>query len=195
MRGTITLFILLTFQVLSAQDSLFKKIIYNDLVLLNNTYNKVFFQAPHSTVSDSINYSKYVDIIEVDTVYRNFFVIKVKFTIFLMPNEYYMDILDSSFTYVVYKTKNRLLKINGFMCSEILATRNIGWEYMSNEHKKIFFTPIKKRQIIRSIHKHDVDKIREHLQISILKHVSTYTYKLNSYPYVVNWVWGAEAAY
>jgi hypothetical protein len=173
MRGAIVLFLMLTFQVLVAQDSLYKKIIYDDFLLLNNTYNNVFFQVPHSPVSDSVNYNIYVDIIEVDTIRHNLFAIKVKFNV--LTNLPYWAIRDSSFSYVVYKTNNKIFKINGFMYSEILETANLGWQYMSKlELKKIFFSKPKKRKIFKFIQYNDADRMNIPTNISFKTCVNLY---------------------
>lgn len=192
MKKIILIFLLFTFYFNSAfsQQSI-KKVIYEDLLLLNNLYDGCIIQfeqkkylikgtdtkKDNRTLNDlKDDFENRVIITRIDS-FNNFYSVVVRFN--LIPNSRYKGLFDDNvFRYVLYKQQHNFLKINGFFTSDILRIK----ENPLVSSKVISSNGFKK--LSKYLKKRNVDKIKNYLSISILEILKNSGYEFYYRPYV-----------
>jgi hypothetical protein len=177
-----------------------QKLIYDDLILMNQFYNhcilqnnqKIFIYNENDTleINETIeNISNHpedlVSIVEIDSSNNPWYLIKVNFL--LNGNFDFFELFNKTFKYVLYKnTENqRLYKINGFFVSEYLLIPDVLWkENPYFNHKKI----------MKLYLKNDFEKIEKMFTVSVLKEIYFQKYRhryegesLKHYSYSRKW--------
>lgn len=167
-----------------------KKIIFEDLLFLNDLYNDCIIQFEQkkliikekdticvfNTIETIRQDFNRVTVVAIDSVNSVYFV-EARFD--LNANPRYIDLFSkNTFSYVLYKSGGNYYKIDGFIVSEILKV-NIAADLLRDiariEAPKKFYKYIQRRNI---------DKIRKYLSVSVLKKINQLGFQFNYRPYV-----------
>jgi hypothetical protein len=188
----IFIFIIAQPKPLYGQEDTIKKIIYEDLYLLNNIYNGCIIQYEQSELKifgkDTILYFNTIESIKTDFLNRvkvlridslnNYFYIEVRFD--LLPQSPFLGLFtNNTFNYVLYRKGNKFLKINGFTVSEILFTDTYSMDLRGMAR---IDAPKKFGKFIIN---RNSDKIKNYLSISVLQKINALGIKINFKPYVI----------
>lgn len=170
-----------------SQDQI-KKIIYNDLMMLNEIYDGsiidesqlkyVINNRGDTSLVNNVpdNYLDKVNLLRVDES-NGFYYVKVKFDI--VSSYYYPGLFqDNFFEYILFKEEDRFFKINGFYISEILL---INFDY--NDIREVLKLEVPNR-FKKHLQKGEIDKFDKYLTVTILEQLRTYGWNINSKPYV-----------
>jgi hypothetical protein len=185
----ISLLLLIAFSSINAQEQI-KKIIFEDLLFLNDLYNGCILQYEQNkiiikgrdTISDfntietiRSNFNR-VTIIEIDSI-NSFYFVEVRFD--LNANPRYLELFsNNTFSYVFYKSEGNYYKINGFFISEILMA-NIEPDLLRDIARKEV-----PKKLYKYIQNRNIEKIRKHLTVSVLKKIDQLGFQFNYRPYV-----------
>jgi len=174
-----------------AQESVIKKIIYDDLYTLDNTYEDCIIQSnqekwlitgkdtfkhkhTRQTLRDSSE--SRVSIIQIDSS-LGFYFVEVKFD--LISGFHHFNLFKNTFKYVLYKSRGKFYRVNGFLISDILLISEppnlIKSGAKINGPTFMFVKHFKKRNTI---------KISKYLFVSILLELNNYGYDYHYEPYV-----------
>ncbi len=195
MKRIFTLFITVTMCLVSrAQHEDIKKLVFEDLLFLNELYNGCLLQNDQTsyvingkdtvkninTIDDiNVEFENRVSIVHIDSTLGYYFV-EIKFLI--IPKSPFVNLFtENSFSYLLYRSNNTLLKINGFVTSEIfyvddfpsVFVRNLGGINTYNRVRKLWV-------------KRNVQKIEKYLFISVLKKLHESGYYIDYHPYIVD---------
>jgi len=170
--------LLLSFFNLNAQSDI-KKIIYDDLIVINQLYNfqiidtvlVLRYYDQLDTVNKRLNYNeikqqynKNVSISNIDTI-GNFYVFTVEFKNVSFNCYPQVKTINQAFRYVLYKKSNKWFKINGFITSDI--------QFLEEEDLfSLRYIDVEKeyqKKLVKALKKGNNEKISSLLTVSILK--------------------------
>ncbi len=177
MKKKLILILFICSYLINFSQNEIQKIIYDDLLLMNQFYNqciflkdqriKIIFEKDTLVINETIyNIATHpedvVSIVKIDSSNRPWYFIEVNF--FLNCNFEFFDLFNNTFQYVFYKkTENqKIYKINGFFISEYLTIRDVLW----NENP--YFN---QKRILKLYRKNDYDKIEKLFTVSVLKEI------------------------
>ena len=160
-----------------------QKLIYDDLILMNQFYNHCILQNNqhifvcngndtleiNETIEHISNHPEdVVSIVEIDSSDKPWYFIKVEFL--LNGNFNFFELFRTTFQYILYKnTENhKFYKINGFFQSEYLTIPNVLW------NKNPYFNH---KKIMKLYRKKDFEKIEKMFTVSVLKEIYNQKYR------------------
>ena len=174
------------------QESEIKRVILDDLILLDSIYdgciisptqNRMIIQEADTlreyySLNDIKNsYDSIVSIIQVDSS-SSFILVEVRFK--LMEQVSFSGLFsNNTFEYVLYKSKDKLLKVNGFFVSELLLIDYERPEYINRQVQ--LNAP---KRFVKYFKMREVNKVRSYLTVEVLAKINTLGYQLNSHPFV-----------
>lgn len=186
-----SLLLLIAFSPVNAQEQV-KKIIYEDLFLLNDLYDGCIIQFEQKkliikekdTISDfntietiSQDFNR-ITFVKIDSI-NAFYFVEVKFD--LIANPRYVGLFsNNTFSYVLYKSEGNYYKINGFLISDILILNRSEIPEMVRDMARIEAP----KKFSTYLIKRNVDKIRKYLSVSVLEKINQLGFSLNYRPYV-----------
>lgn len=168
-----------------------KKIIFDDLLALNDLYDGCIIQFSQvkrivnnsdtikqvNTLVDLLDSSdSRVFITKIDSV-GQYFYIEARFDL-LSKAPYFGLFTENTFNYVLYKENSKYYRINGFLVSEILYTTT-PLDLMKSYAKIKAPNRFKKH-----LGKRDVSKIRNYLYVSVMSGIRALGFNFCDKPYV-----------
>jgi len=187
---TLVLFICCPFNIAIAQSEI-KRIIYEDLLALNEIYDGCIIQfeqekwifKDNDTIREINTIATLVDssesrvlINKIDSV-NQFYFVEIKFDL-ISKSPYFNLFSENIFNYVLYKDRNHYYKIDGFLISEILFTTSppklLKGSARINAPNKF----------MRHLKNRNIPKLQKYLSVSVLESIRNSGFYISDKPYV-----------